>query len=41
MGCLGIKMGMTILWDDWGKMVPVTVVELDRVQIVQIKKIDE
>lgn len=38
MGTLGIKLGMTTLWDKWGHMVPVTVIELDRVQVVQVKK---
>lgn len=37
MGTLGIKLGMTTLWDKWGHMVPVTVIELDRVQVVQVK----
>ena len=34
---LGIKLGMTTLWNKWGHMVPVTVIELDRVQVVQVK----
>lgn len=37
MGTLGIKMGMTTLYDQWGDVVPVTVVLLDRVQVVQVK----
>jgi large subunit ribosomal protein L3 len=36
-GIVGTKLGMTTLWDDWGQMAPVTVIELDRVQVVQIK----
>lgn len=36
-GVIGVKLGMTTLWDDWGRMVGVTAIELDRVQIVQIK----
>ena len=36
-GTLGVKLGMTTLWDRWGDMVPVTIVLLDRVQVVQIK----
>ena len=38
MGTLGIKLGMTTLYDNWGDIVPVTIVLLDRVQVVQIKK---
>lgn len=37
MGTLGVKMGMTTLFDQWGDIVPVTVILLDRVQVVQIK----
>lgn len=37
-GALGVKMGMTTLWDRWGHIVPATVIQLDRTQIVQIKK---
>ena len=29
---------MTSLWDSWGNIVPATVIELDRVQITQIKE---
>jgi len=35
---LGIKLGMTTLWDRWGHIVPATVIQLDRAQVVQIKK---
>lgn len=38
MGALGIKLGMTTMWNRWGHVVPVTILELDRVQIIQIKK---
>lgn len=38
MGTLGVKLGMTMLWDKWGRLVPVTVIELDRVQVVQVKE---
>lgn len=38
LGTLGIKLGMTMMWDSWGQIVPVTALELDRVQVVQIKK---
>lgn len=37
-GALGVKLGMTTLWDRWGHIVPATVIQLDRTQIVQIKK---
>jgi len=37
MGTLGVKLGMTTLFDKWGDVVPVTIVLLDRVQVVQIK----
>ncbi|CAM6006013.1 unnamed protein product [Sphagnum balticum] len=37
MGTLGIKLGMTTLWDRWGDMVAATIILLDRVQITQIK----
>jgi ribosomal protein L3 len=32
-----MKLGMTIMYDKWGNIVPVTIVLLDRVQVVQIK----
>jgi large subunit ribosomal protein L3 len=35
---LGIKLGMTTLWDRWGHIVPATVIQLDRSQVIQIKK---
>lgn len=37
-GSVGIKLGMTTMWNKWGHIVPVTVLELDRAQVVQIKK---
>lgn len=36
-GVIGVKLGMTTLWDDWGRAVGVTVIELDRVQVIQVK----
>ena len=36
-GTLGTKLGMTMMWNHWGHVVPVTIIELDRVQIIQIK----
>ena len=41
MGTMGVKMGMTTLYDSWGYTVPVTVVLLDRCQVVQIKQPNE
>jgi large subunit ribosomal protein L3 len=41
MGTMGIKLGMTTMYDQWGDIVPVTVVQLDRVQVVQIKNPEE
>jgi len=40
MGTLGIKLGMTTMFDRWGYTVPVTIVLLDRVQVVQVKRPD-
>ena len=37
-GTLATKLGMTTMWDKWGRIVPVTILELDRVQITQIKE---
>lgn len=37
-GTLGVKLGMTTMWDKWGHLVPVTIIELDRSQVVQIKE---
>jgi large subunit ribosomal protein L3 len=37
-GALGIKLGMTTMWDSWGHIVPATIIQLDRTQIVQVKK---
>ena len=36
-GALGKKIGMTSLWDQWGRLVPLTIIELDRLQVVQVK----
>ncbi len=38
MGTLGVKIGMTTMFDQWGDIVPVTAIQLDRVQVVQLKK---
>ena len=37
MGTLGIKLGMTTLFDHWGDTIPATAIQLDRCQVVQIK----
>lgn len=33
-GVLGYKVGMTHFWDKWGALVPCTVVQLDRCQVL-------
>ena len=37
MGTMGLKLGMTTMFDQWGDVVPVSIILLDRVQVVQIK----
>ncbi len=37
-GAIGYKVGMTHIWDKWGKEIPCTVLQLDRCQVVQIKE---
>lgn len=39
-GVLAIKVGMTHMWDKWGKMHPLTVLQIDRCQVVQIKTVE-
>ena len=36
-GALGYKVGMTALWDKWGTRHALTVIQLDRCQVIQIK----
>lgn len=36
-GLLGYKVGMTCQWDKWGQQIPLTVVQVDRCQVVQQK----
>ena len=36
-GALGIKVGMTSTWDKWGSLIPLTIVHIDRNQVVDIK----
>ena len=41
MGTMGFKLGMTTMYDQWGDIVPISIVLLDRVQVVQIKPPNE
>lgn len=34
---MGYKVGMTHFWDKWGKVVPCTIIQLDRCQVIQVK----
>ncbi|RKP22437.1 translation protein [Syncephalis pseudoplumigaleata] len=36
-GVIGIKIGMTGLWDEWGVRHPVTVLKMEDVQVVQAR----
>jgi large subunit ribosomal protein L3 len=36
-GAIGVKVGMTACWDKWGTRHPLTVVQLDRNQITQVR----
>jgi len=36
-GVLGYKLGMTSIWDKWGTLHPLTVIQVDRCQVVQVK----
>jgi large subunit ribosomal protein L3 len=40
-GLVGYKVGMTHFWDKWGKLTPCTVIQVDRVQVTQIKTFDK
>jgi len=40
-GAIGIKQGMTGFWDEWGKYHPVTVLQLDNVQVTQVKTLEK
>lgn len=37
-GSMGYKMGMTSIFDKWGHMIPLTVLQLDRCQVLRIKE---
>ena len=36
-GLLGYKVGMTSTWDRWGIKIPLTVIQVDRCQVTQVK----
>lgn len=36
-GSMGYKMGMTALYNKWGHLIPVTVIQLDRCQVLRVK----
>lgn len=40
-GVIGYKMGMTHFWDKWGKLIPCTVIQLDRCQVTQVKTLEK
>lgn len=37
LGLLSYKIGMTNMWDKWGRFIPLTVLHVDRVQVTQVK----
>jgi hypothetical protein len=39
-GVLAYKVGMTGTWDRWGTRIPLTVLQIDRCQVVQVKTAD-
>lgn len=40
-GLIGKKVGMTSIFDKWGKRIPLTVIKIDNNQVVSIKKLNE
>lgn len=36
-GVMGYKIGMTHFWDKWGKVVPCSIIQIDRCQVTQVK----
>jgi large subunit ribosomal protein L3 len=39
-GVLAHKVGMTHVWDKWGKAIPLSVLQVDRCQVTQVKTIE-
>ncbi len=39
-GALAMKVGMLPIWDKWGRRYPTTVLQLDSLEVVQVKKDD-
>ena len=37
-GVLALKVGMTALWDQWGRHMPISVLHVDNCEVVQVKR---
>lgn len=37
-GTMGYKIGMTSVYDKWGHLIPLTVIQLDRCQVIRVKE---